>query len=273
MSDTSIPEEPTGSCPVCWRRDALRPQVCWPCRSWLAGLLGDLRILAEQLATGDLDADDDRQAERRVGDWRRVLAGGGVNVLRWCDPVAAVIPAGPIPAAPAGPRGTNPPESRPPVALDALDLTSAAQQGSRAPAARGALGDADQSGHLPLATALETWAVEWAHQRGEHRPTPAVDVLTRWLADRLEWACDEYEDIGSFAGDLSIYRRVLRTATGLNDRPEYKTGVPCPRCDQLALYRRNGSEWIECGNCEAMMSADEYRQWTVDLAKPDSDAA
>ncbi len=262
----------TPYCILCPDRERIpnAPPVCDACRSWLAGMLGDLRILSEQLVDGEEPIRDERL--RLLLDRKKrqpILDEHGRPILTWADPVGAITPAALIPAAPAWSRVQRVPESRPPLNLGPLDLVGPARPGSRAPAARGALGyDDDQAGWLPVATMLEAWVVDviGARALGEHRPEPTVDAMTRWLADRVEWMCDQYPDVVDFADEVRQYRGVLRNTLGLDDRPVYKAGVACPKCDQLALYQRNGSEYIECGNCEALMSPEEYKGWTTELA-------
>jgi hypothetical protein len=201
---------------------------------------------------------------RAVRDRRAARDEHGNLKLRWRDPLGPTTSVGPIRGQLAGPRVTSIPDSHPPLPLDPVDLALPANPASRALFARASLGlDNEQVGSLSVATVLEGWVRELiqARNEGEHRPEPTVDGLTRWLADRLDWACDEFELVADLADDLRTYRSALRTALGLSDRPEYLTGVPCRKCDLRALYRRNGSTWVECGNCPNLLSPDEYTDW------------
>ncbi len=275
MNETLPPDEPTGSCLVCARRDPHRGLVCDADRSWLAGLLGDLRILHEQLSEDEPEVVDSRVIQRRIGDWRVVHAGGGTLVPRRRDWIAYLTPAAPIAGLAGGGRGTNPPESRPPVSLDPLDIAGRANSGSWTPYAKGVNGlDADQIGYLPLATVLDLWVRCWcaARGRGEVGSGADVDTLTHWLSERLNWACDEYLDIAEMAEHLHVYRRTMRALLGLNDFPRRYPDVPCPECDERDLHRMNGCLWIECG-CGVMMSPDEFDEWTKSLLDPRLEAA
>lgn len=264
--DTVPVEQSVGSCVLCVRRDPHHGDVCDACRSWLLGLLVDLRILHEQATITPPPARDgtdwpalDRNLPGEPGEWQNRQP---APLMRNGFPVMARnLEASPIPGQPAGPRANSKPASRPPIPLDPIDLTAAARPGSRAPHARGQLGlDPDQAGHLSLATTLETWVRDWIllRARGENRPEPTVKTMTRWLADRTDWACDEHPAIDEFTTDLQAYRSALRGILGLIDVPEYKRGVACPKCDERTLYRRNGCEYIECGTCPAMLTPDEY---------------
>jgi ribosomal protein L37AE/L43A len=246
----NTPTDPHG-CTLCSdperRRLPDRPPVCEACRSWLAKLIGDLRILAEQLATPEPAVRDDRVS----------------LTLRWRDPVAHLFPSAPVPGQPTGPHVASVPGSRPPTALDPIDLALPARQGSRGPAARGVLGlDYEQGGNLSLATALDTWVRDWAVLRGkgEGLPAPTVDALTRWLANRVEWACDEHPGIDEFAAEIREYCGTLRRVLGVSERAEYHDGVACAGCGQRALYRRPGGDWIECGGCPRLISPAEFAE-------------
>ena len=258
-------QQPQGSCPLCYRRDPIQPPVCTPCRSWLPARIGDLRILFEQLAEPEPNAPDRPDwvaLDWNSGDWRPAKNKPPVPLTRagWLVH-AHNLPAAPIPGTPSGVARHMPPDSRPPLALGPVDVTSHAHPGSLAPHARGILGlDEDQVGRLPLATVLEDWAREWAKQRREHVFEANVPALTRWLADRADWACDEFEGIESFAQDVREWWGYLRGLLGLSTRPEYKDGVACPnpKCQQWTLYQEIGSDWVECGNCHKLLSQGEF---------------
>lgn len=247
-------------CTLCPTRKRIpnRPPVCDACRSWLAGVLGDIRIHTEQLGQPDQPIRDDRRAPvRDPDDRRRALRNAAGNVvLCWRDPAAHGAPAGDTPGQKAGPRiGHTRPKSRPPLALDPVDLALRSRRGSLPLYGRDA-----QVGFVPVATVLEAWVLDWIPARGqhEHRPEPTAAALTRWLVDRLDWACDEYDLLVSFADDMRTYRTALRRVLGESDRDERKKGVRCGKCQLRTLFRRNGSLWVECGSCDALLSPEEY---------------
>ncbi len=252
-----------------------RPPVCDACRSWLAGLIGDIRILAEQLVAPEAPLRDLRAAPMLEPGWvdghaihdrHAARDKDGALVLRWRDPLGTAVPAGTTTGQHGGPRVASAPGSRPPTGLDRIDLAAPARLPNPV---RGlsyyprSLWPEDQVGHQSIATMLDEWVREWVatRARGEHLPTATVDALTRWLAHRVEWACDEHPAIGDFAAEMRHLRSDLRGILGLSERPDYLTGVPCPQCDLLALYRRNGSVWVECSNCPNLLSPEEYADW------------
>jgi len=146
----------------------------------------------------------------------------------------------------------------------------------------------DQIGHLPLAAVLDGWVRTWrdARNAGEGLPDVHIATMCRWLHTRIDWACDEFPAIADFAEEIRSYRSAMAGILGLVDVPEYKWGVACPKCKSLTLFRRiggrpDGSLWVECSTCPAMLSPDEYATWTKervaaisaertddDLAKP-----
>jgi len=237
-------------CVLCPDRLVTRPAVCDPCRSWLPRVVGDIRILAEQLATPEPQVRDNRVAPVRDPDrpTHALRDRTGRLVLRWRDPVAHAHPAGPVPGLNPQPRVATSHEAPVPINVSAVDLMLRARPGA-------AGGDTPS-----LATALAEWIESWRWTRGlgEAQPLPAVAVMTYWLADRTEWACDTYYHVADFAESMRRYRTALRQVLGLADRPEYKAGVACPKCGQRALWRRNGEEWTTCGSCSAMLSPEEY---------------
>src|SRR5690348_7412425 len=79
---TASTEEPTGSCVLCWRRDPYQPAVCEPCRSWLAGLITDLRILHEQLRNETSAAAAEGAASWPALDWNTRQKGDPVGHRR-----------------------------------------------------------------------------------------------------------------------------------------------------------------------------------------------
>lgn len=238
-------------CVLCPDRVATRPTVCDPCRLWLPGVVGDIRILAEQLATPEAQVRDVRLAPVRDPDAPAYALrdAAGRLVLRWRDPVAHAHPAGPVPGANPQPRVSASHEAPIPINVGAVDLMLPARAGSL----RG-------DGEVSLATALEAWVRHWIWIRAaaERQPAPTVPVMTRWLGDRVGWACDSYPEVAVFTEWMRWYRTALRRALGQSERSEYRRGVSCPKCGQRALWRRNGEEWTTCAACSAMLSPDEY---------------
>jgi hypothetical protein len=186
----AVTDEPTEhACVACNRRQYERAQVCEPCRNGVPKTLEEVVKLCLQL---------DAAAVTPKTDGERVAGGGYVAPV--------------------------------PVNLDAIDLAGPARPQSRALAARGQLGlDDCQTGHLSVATMLDTWVHDWANLRGqdEHPPVPTVAALAWWLAGRWEWACDHHPRIGDYTADLHEYERTLRAVTGV-DKDDRITIGRCP---------------------------------------------
>lgn len=152
-----------------------------------------------------------------------------------------------------------------PVSLDLLDLTAPARNGSVI-----ARRTTDQSGHLAVGTELDVWVRDWRETRamGEHPPEPTVPELVRWLADRLDWACEHHEAIDEFAADLHRLRKAMRRMLQLDTvTREACQGVACKSCDRMALWREDGL--VTCGYCGLHYSEAEYANWVALL---DADA-
>lgn len=197
----------------------------------------------------------------------------GTVQQRGVDPLADLVPAGPIRGQSRQPRVSGSKERPAPTSLERIDLTLPARQATRALFARGALGvDEDQVGTLSVATILETWARDWrdALWPDHQLPTPSVNELARWLRNRVEDACDQHPAIDEFAAEMKDIRYALRRELGeTTAQPEtepYK-GVACQKCDlRGVLMRKPGSQYIECRNCGLLMSDVEYAYWLDRLA-------
>jgi hypothetical protein len=126
----------------------------------------------------------------------------------------------------------------------------------------------DQIGYLSVATILDSWARDWAttRARSEGVWSPEVASLVEWLANRLDWACDSHPAVDEFAGEIRALNAVLRRYSGTQTpRPQPCVGVPCRRCDWVALARlADGSGDVECQNpaCRTIYRPDEYQRWT-----------
>jgi hypothetical protein len=171
----------------------------------------------------------------------------------------------PLKAGAGGPKVGGSTEPRSPLGLDAADLAGPARAGSLTVVDRTAWPE-DQIGHLPVATEIEFWARDLAEVRGEGVPLPNVADLCGWLLDRLDDACRNWPPIDEMAPKIWAVHGALMGTLGLVDVPEYKKGVPCPKCGELNLYRANGNTYVECGSCPAYISEDEYREATVEAA-------
>lgn len=130
----------------------------------------------------------------------------------------------------------------------------------------------DQIGYLSVRTTMHGWVRDWAETRGKRElgALVTVDAHVVWLADRLDWACDDHPAVDEFAAELASLHRTLRRYIGPEtSRPQPCVGVPCRRCDLKSLARlADGSGDVECQNpaCRTIYRPDEYTRWTKLLA-------
>lgn len=212
----------------------MRAQVCDRCRTHLADLLA---------AVPDLYARLPEHLERSTGVWERVSGG---------DVTAAL-----------------------PFVEDVWDLLL----GYRSPAVTLSKTPEDrredmlcQVGYLSVITVVTTWTRDWAtHRRKRELAALAtVEDHTRWLTDRLDWACADHPAVDEFAADLRALTRAMRRYIGPEtSRPQPCVGVPCRRCDWKSLARlADGSGDVECQNpaCRTIYRPDEYTRWVGLLA-------
>jgi len=174
----------------------------------------------------------------------------------------ALLPANLLPGQAHGQRVSGSREAPLPLRVDPLDLMMPARVGIVHDVWR------DQTGQVSVATILDLWVRDWrdVRDRGEGLPTPTVLELTRWLGNRLEWACDDHPAVDEFANEMRDLRRILRSFVGVNEiRPEH-LDVPCRRCDLLDLHRLPGEDRVECGSCGCLMTEAEFTTWTRLLA-------
>lgn len=264
-------------CSCCQCRDPQTPQVCDACRWRLRRWLREIRDLVVMLEVPQPVADerlapvlalvvdqDGKPVRDEHGEQMRqpVLDERGEQLWKLADPVAGLLPAGMVPGESHNPRVSGYAENAPPISLDAVDLTATARSASVTDPY------GDQVGELSISSVLDEWVTNWREYRnaGEIRPHPAVEILTGWLSDRVNDACDDGRGIREFYLELGRLVAILRAVNGLVDRDEYLAGVPCSRCDKRTLWRTNGSDWVECGSCPHLMSVDEYRRHTEWLA-------
>lgn len=269
--------EEQGACPACRRRDPGYGLVCEPCRDWLPVALstintkyGDLPSVLvpgdnpDQKVTGsrdpaaplNLDAEDLLTRVTRLG-------GIPVDVTRDTMTPATTLELVKVLMARFEPSETdhswwemNIFERRPLVDSEGLPVLQPAR---------------DQVGYLPVAQVLDAWARHWVIVRDmrEHRPTPTVPTLTRWLADRLPWACDHYDAIGDFAASVRTIRGNLMAVLGEFDTPpQHCDGIPCNRCDRKELFfADDGSGDVICRNqnCLKVFRRPEFDAWKAHL--------
>lgn len=182
------------------------------------------------------------------------------------DPVAHVLPSGPLNGSKSAPRVSGSPDARVPIRIDPTDLLARSRPASLAVAVSGAHAQ-DQVGHLAVATELEFWARDWAALRHESVPLPLVPILCSWLLDRLDWACQHHYAIDEFAEKLRKLRSTLTAAAGRFDAPPETLSAPCPDCHMLTLYRDVDIERVACGTCARLLTEDGYAEYAQRLIK------
>lgn len=181
-------------------------------------------------------------------------------------------------SASGGERVSGGTESTEPLRLAVVDLTLPASQGHISAALRGALGDPDQIGALPVATELDFWVRDWRleRDRGEGLPVPTVPALIAWLSgERLAWALRYSLAIDEFAACMARLSATMRAVEGdVPAPPQRCEGVECWRCQAVgSLYRVPGEDRVECGRCSARRTGDEYNAWVRLLAANAREAA
>ncbi len=251
-------DQPSGSCPTCRRRDARVPQICDPCRSRLRSWVFDIPSLYAELEERievRSEPSDVRPFVATVAEWTgREIVQTAVVTARPADPVAYHLPSGASSSASRGGPVSGSKEKRLPIDTDAVDLTGPVRS------AGVAVLDVDAVGYESVASVLDFWVEDWRADRGagERRPSATVPELTRWLLERLDDACDGSPSIEEFYTAIGRLRRALQHECGQIDIPDYKRFTPCPRCSSLTLVHHNGSQFVECSTCPAVLSFLEY---------------
>lgn len=242
-----------------------KANVCDPCRSRLRSLIREIDEYYDKLVD---------------------LHTAVINAGRWTDergdheePVALVLPVGPLRSDGGGQRVSGSKDAPVPVPVDWLDLLLPARTAAireppcdcnepRSDCRRGHP-HLDQIGQISVASRLESWIRDWCDARGRGEVGPirvTVHAQAMWLLNRLEWACDEHLAIDDFAHETRELASVLRRTVGASEvKPEH-LDVPCRRCDLLDLHRLPGEDRIECGSCGCLMTETEFGTWTRLLA-------
>lgn len=121
----------------------------------------------------------------------------------------------------------------------------------------------DQVGYVPILTELDR-LITWAHFAWF--PTDPLPVHVHqevanealWLRLRLERLCGLSTDVQAVYGALRRCHGALVHALGEDaPRAELVTGR-CVKCRFKTLYRNPESEFVECANCAALLTLDEY---------------
>jgi hypothetical protein len=243
-------EQPTGSCPCCRRRDPREGFACGPCRSKLRSWLGEIPDLWQQLLAEEPEVRDVRVVRLRED---------GTEETVHYDHVANVFPAGPSSYPSRSGPVSGSPERRLPIDTDRIDLTSPGGWPEQL--------DEDQIGHIPVWMTLQTWARDWSTFRAMGEAgDQTVPGLCHWMWERVDDMCDEHEAIDEAFQDIRRLYGTLYAQLGLFEKPDYKYGVPCRQCNALALVRHNGSDFVECGECPAVLTPAEFDTWVRGVA-------
>ena len=122
----------------------------------------------------------------------------------------------------------------------------------------------DQHGAVNPIEYLWSWSRDWLARRraGEVGASPELAALARWLKDRLDWAGQSHPAVELFAEELWEMIRTVRSVLNVT-RFVQRYREPCPRCDEVALYRevdprRGASAWVQCGSCGNLWRESEF---------------
>lgn len=261
----------TTACVVCQERerDLENNLLCCPrCAGRLAGALRQIPVLVDELHGLGYVERDTRPGTRALrvpveGEERTEV----IRVPAMADPVANLVPAGPLAGASTGPRAGGTRERSLPIRVDPTDLLARPRYGSLLVAGRTPYPD-DQVGHLPVATTLDFWVRDWADIRGEGLPdigtVSPVALLCGWLEVRLDWALREHGALDEFAGDVSRLLGALYGLAGLGLAAPKLMEAPCPSCRLLALTQPFPEAYIECV-CGRCLTPAEYEEYVMDM--------
>ncbi|WP_328313116.1 hypothetical protein OG432_24555 [Streptomyces sp. NBC_00442] len=137
-----------------------------------------------------------------------------------------------------------------PGRLDTLNLVG--------PAALEAVWDADgdQHGDIPISGTLGGWVQLITEERHVHGPRIRTEeALAGWLEPHLGWAAIQ-PWVGEMRDELYSMMRAVRGITQLRPRVR-PVDQPCPRCDSLALRKRDWEAYTECGACASLFTRDD----------------
>lgn len=112
---------------------------------------------------------------------------------------------------------------------------------------------------------LASWASNVAEERSLIGPQDNDPTKTAtFLVTHLPWSVEQpwVEDLATEVAELS------RTGHGLApSRPRtYRLPAPCPSCDALELYRKDGDDYVSCQSCGRLWTEAEYVRLVVVLA-------
>ncbi|MEU6449620.1 hypothetical protein [Streptomyces sp. NPDC046979] len=118
------------------------------------------------------------------------------------------------------------------------------------PAARDAVTDArDQEGSVPFLAVLEGWCEAVVEERGLTGVRKDVSSMVTLLTRHLPWVCEQTW-VADFQQEIRDLVRTSQQITMTQPRREHLSGIRCPRCEEMSLWRYFPSDWrAECLNC------------------------
>lgn len=160
-----------------------------------------------------------------------------------------------------------------PLRADVLDLLG--------PGTEAAVSDAhgDQTGDMPLATWLTSWAAIVAGAEevqtlqtalGRHTPTippgtSGIPAQSRWLQAYVPYIAHQPYAVELHSELQDLIGRI-RAITSAIPREQIKL-APCPACDGFSLLEVDGRWYIRCRQCPRMMTRQQYAYWQRSYAE------
>lgn len=172
------------------------------------------------------------------------------------------------PAIRGGHRATAPLPGR----VDVLDILG--------PGAKGTVSDAhgDQTGDMPLATWLTSWAAIVAGAEevqalqaalGNTAAIPpgtsGIPARARWLQAYVPYIAHQ-PYVAELHAELQDLIGRIRAITSAIPREQLKL-APCPACDGISLLEVDGKWFIRCRQCPRMMTREQYADWQRSYAR------
>lgn len=126
---------------------------------------------------------------------------------------------------------------------------------------------------------LDSWAAIIREDRNLATARPArqgrrVTVWARLLLVQFDWVVTEHPGAEEFGLEIQRVHRHATRLTHTDDvRAERCDGVPCPRCDYMAMEREidwqgRATGYIACRSCGSLLSEEEYGRWLKMVAAP-----
>lgn len=104
----------------------------------------------------------------------------------------------------------------------------------------------------------------------QKREGTAISAAAHFILRQREWVlthhpiADDPEDAPA-AYLLRLHAQAVRFAGEGLPKPDRKP-TPCPGCGWTTLFQQDGGDYIECTTCGRLLTANEYREHTVEQA-------